>query len=198
MGIVVIRNRGIGEPVPGPMLSAITNLLPEEWIRRENTDWVAQYGPAGGNVACSVVLSGAERRSLHRPEVCLPAQGWNVTGKNIITLTLEDGRRVDAVLVQMLRDYAAPDGKARRIKALNLFFYAGSEGVTTADYYDHVFLSYLHSLTRNLNHRWALVSFYMPYSETEVGYGDPMAELGAMEELRDFAAKAAFKILKPL
>ena len=49
MGIVVIRNRGIGEAVPGPMLSAVTNLLPEDWIRRENTSWVAQYGPAGLN-----------------------------------------------------------------------------------------------------------------------------------------------------
>lgn len=64
MGIVVIRNRGIGEPVPGPMLSAITNLLPEEWIRRENTDWAAQYGPAGLNAVklpfLDAVDAGAE------------------------------------------------------------------------------------------------------------------------------------------
>ena len=76
MGIVVIRNRGIGEPTPGPMLSAVTNLLPEDWVRRENTYWVAQYGPAGGNLAglpfidavetganglCQMVAAAAER-----------------------------------------------------------------------------------------------------------------------------------------
>lgn len=65
MGIVVIRNRGIGEPVPGPMLSAITNLLPEDWIRQENTDWAAQYGPAGGSLGglpfIDAVNHGAER-----------------------------------------------------------------------------------------------------------------------------------------
>lgn len=64
MGIVVIRNRGIGEPVPGPMLSAVTNLLPEDWIRRENTEWVAQYGPAGLNAVklpfLDAVDAGAE------------------------------------------------------------------------------------------------------------------------------------------
>jgi hypothetical protein len=36
----------------------------------------------------------------------------------------------------------------------------------------------------------------MPYSETEVGYGDPMAELSAMEGLREFVTKAIPKILK--
>jgi hypothetical protein len=91
-----------------------------------------------------------------------------------------------------------PDGKPMRMKALNVFFYAGSEGVTTPDYYDHVLLSYLHALTRNLNHRWALVSFYMPYSEAELGKADPMAELGAMEDLRQFASEAAMEILQPL
>jgi exosortase len=154
--------------------------------------------PSGGNVACSVVLSGGERRSLHRPEVCLPAQGWNVTDKSRLSLQLANGRKVEAMLVRMLRDYAGPDGKPMRMKALNVFFYAGSEGVTTPDYYDHVLLSYLHALTRNLNHRWALVSFYMPYSEAELGKADPMAELGAMEDLRQFASEAAMEILQPL
>ncbi len=151
----------------------------------------------GANAMCSVVLSGAERRSLHRPEVCLPAQGWNVIDKSVTTLHSEDNRDVDVMLVRMLRDFAGPDGKARRVRALNVFFYVGSEGVTTPDYYDHVYKSYLHSLTRNINHRWALVSFYMPFSETEVGQDNPMVELGAIEELREFVAKAIPVILKP-
>ncbi|UZT28724.1 lysin B [Nocardia phage NS-I] len=61
MGIVVIRNRGIGEPVPGPMLSAVTNLLPESWTRRENTEWVAQYGPAGLNAVKLPFLDAVDR-----------------------------------------------------------------------------------------------------------------------------------------
>ncbi|MDN5722510.1 MAG: PE-PPE domain-containing protein [Corynebacterium sp.] len=45
-GIVVIRNRGIGEPEPGPTLSGVTDLLPSDWTCLENP-WLAQYGPAG-------------------------------------------------------------------------------------------------------------------------------------------------------
>ena len=151
----------------------------------------------GGQAVCSMVISGAERRSLHRPEICLPAQGWNVLGSNEFPIELADGRQLRAMLVQLQRDYKDEAGTMHRIKALNLFFYAGSEGVTTADYYDHVFKSYLHSLTRNINHRWALVSYYMPYSETEIGMGDPTADLAAVESLRELAAKLTPKFLKP-
>jgi hypothetical protein len=151
--------------------------------------------PTGGNVACSVVLSGAERRSLHRPEVCLPAQGWNVTDKRAIPVELPDGKQMTVMLVRMLRDFADDQGQLRRVRALNLFFYAGSHGVTTPDYYDHVFLSYLHGLTRNLNHRWALVSFYMPFSETDIGVSDPMGELAAVEQLREFVSQMVPEML---
>lgn len=147
--------------------------------------------PSGANVTLSVVLSGGVKRSLHRPEVCLPAQGWNVLDQVVVTTGDKEGDAQDVKLVRMLRDFAGPDGHPRRMRALNMFFYVGSEGVTTPDYYDHVFKSYLHSLTRNINHRWALVSFYMPYAESEVGGGDPMAELTAMEELREFVGRAS-------
>lgn len=147
--------------------------------------------PSGANVTLSVVLSGGVKRSLHRPEVCLPAQGWNVVDQVVVQTHDDEGHVQDVKLVRMLRDYAGPDGHPRRMRALNMFFYVGSEGVTTPDYYDHVLKSYVHSLTRNINHRWALVSFYMPYAESEVGGGDPMAELTAVEELREFVGRAA-------
>ncbi len=164
-----------------------TNMLAED-VRILRNHYIL---PSGANVTISVVLSGAERRSLHRPEICLPAQGWNVLDEVVVeTPDLKHGSQ-EMKMVRMLRDYAGPDGVPRRLRALNLFFYVGSQGVTTPDYYDHVLKSYLHALTRNVNHRWALVSFFMPFAESAVGQGDPMAELTAMEELREFAGQAA-------
>lgn len=40
--VTVIRNRGIGEPIPSPMLCAVTNDLPPTWHRVSNP-WLAQY-----------------------------------------------------------------------------------------------------------------------------------------------------------
>lgn len=167
-----------------------TNMLAED-VRIMRNHYLLK---SGVNVTISVVLSGAERRSLHRPEVCLPAQGWNVLDEMVVDTPDPQHGVQEMKMVRMLRDYAGPDGNPRRLRALNLFFYVGSEGVTTPDYFDHVLKSYLHSLTRNVNHRWALVSFFMPYAESAVGEGDPMAELTAMEELREFAGQAAAAI----
>jgi exosortase len=152
--------------------------------------------PNGGQAMCSMVISGAERRSLHRPEICLPAQGWNVLSSNELPVTLEDGRELRLKIVQLQRDYKDDSGELRRIKALNAFFYAGSEGVVTADYYDHVMKTYIHSLTKNLSHRWALLSFYLPYSEAAAGQGDPMADLAAIESVRQLVAAVAPKVIK--
>lgn len=41
--VTVIRTRGIGEPIPGPMLCAVTNDLPPQWHRVSNP-WLAMYG----------------------------------------------------------------------------------------------------------------------------------------------------------
>jgi exosortase len=167
-----------------------TNMLAED-VRIMRNHYLLS---SGANVTITVVLSGGERRSLHRPEVCLPAQGWNVLDEVVVDAPDPIHGTQEMKMVRMLRDFAGPDGTPRRLRALNLFFYVGSEGVTTPDYYDHVLKSYLHGLTRNVNHRWALVSFFMPYAESEVGRGDPLAELSAMEELREFAGRAAAEI----
>lgn len=34
--------------------------------------------PAGGQFALNIVLMGADRTSMHKPEFCLPGQGWNI------------------------------------------------------------------------------------------------------------------------
>ncbi|MGB7839719.1 MAG: exosortase-associated EpsI family protein, partial [Terrimicrobiaceae bacterium] len=32
----------------------------------------------GERISCQIVLAGGKKRSIHRPEVCLPAQGWTL------------------------------------------------------------------------------------------------------------------------
>ncbi|MDN5580941.1 MULTISPECIES: cutinase family protein [unclassified Corynebacterium] len=58
---VVIRSRGIGEPVPGPTLCAVTDRLPDSWTCLENP-WLAQYGPAGERLEGTVPFLDAVER----------------------------------------------------------------------------------------------------------------------------------------
>jgi EpsI family protein len=56
----------------------IESLPPDTGFSRRNYVWVAN--PAK-RVFLSIVLSGRDRTSIHRPEVCLVGQGWTIVGE---------------------------------------------------------------------------------------------------------------------
>jgi hypothetical protein len=82
---------------------------------------------------------------------------------------------------------------------VNFYWYIGSNGTTCADHYKHVFLSYFDSTFRNIQHRWAMASIFVPLPEQRVGQEDPFIELGAVEDARAFIAQLApqFMPVKP-
>lgn len=144
----------------------------------------------------TIVLSGPARRALHRPDICLPGQGWSIAGKVEVPVHLSDGREITVMMMRVFRDTLNESGRLVRLRGLNLFWYQGYGEVRTPDYYQHVFLTYFDSVFRNLNHRWALMSFFMPYSESELGTNDPIAEATAMQALRDMIGQVTPMVLK--
>lgn len=150
------------------------------------------YAAASGRqIMATVILSGYVKRSLHRPEVCLPNQGWTVTDRTQIPIHLEDGREIQAVMMRIFRDTEPQPGVRVRTRAVNIYWYIGSDGTTCPEFYDHVFLSYFDSIFRNIQHRWAMASIYVPVEEKLLGQDDPFAELSAVEDAREFIGKLA-------
>lgn len=145
----------------------------------------------GRQIMSTVILSGFEKRSLHRPEVCLPSQGWTVTDRTPVTLRLADGREITVMMVRIFRDAEPQPGTRIRSRAVNFYWYIGSDGTTCPDHYEHVFLSYFDSVFRNVQHRWAMASIFVPLPEQHVGQEDPFIELGAVEDARAFIAQLA-------
>ncbi len=137
-------------------------------------------------ILASIVLGGAEKRSLHSPDVCLPAQGWMVSSSRPITLDLGGGRSVEATLMSMYRDVEDAQGRRARLRALNLFWYVGSDGTTSASYQEHVWRTYRDAFLRNLNHRWSLLTFFVPLKAEAAGLEDPFAEIQALQDTEAF------------
>ncbi len=137
-------------------------------------------------VLATVVLSGAEKRSLHPPDVCLPAQGWLIARATPIEVDLGGGRLVTATLMNMYRDVEAENGQRSRIRAFNIFWYLGSDGATCAGYQEHLVRTYSDAFFKNINHRWALLTFFVPIKNSPGGFDDPFAEISALEEAKDF------------
>jgi exosortase len=147
-------------------------------------------------VLATIVLSGDSRRGLHRPDVCLPGQGWSIMDRQAVPVPLPDDPGHEAMMLRVFRDLTREDGTLVRVRGINLFWYEGYGGVRTADYYTHVFRTYLDSVFKNLNHRWALVSFFIQLPESRPGEHDGLDEAKALEELRDFVGQLAPQILQ--
>ena len=147
-------------------------------------------------VLATVVLSGAEKRSLHQPEVCLPSQGWVIGSQSIIDVDLGNNQQARATLLTMYRDAEPQPGRRVRIRALNIYWYQGSDGTTCPTFQEHVSTTYLDAVLRDVNHRWALVSFFTPLKEESADAPDPYAELGALEDTKAFIRELMPKVLK--
>lgn len=152
-------------------------------------------GPGGKQMSATVVLSGNTRRGLHRPDVCLPGAGWNIVGRQPLPLQLNDGHEVKAMMMRMFRDVKDErTGLIVRQRGINLFWYQGY-GTSTPNYYHHVFTTYMDSIFRGLNHRWALVSFFTQMPPEQPGMMDGLAEAKGLLELREFVQTVAPKLI---
>jgi hypothetical protein len=66
----------------------------------------------GNDIHCQIVLAGAEKRSIHRPEVCLPAQGWTIKSGEVVPVKLADGRTLEVMKLTVVRPVTLNNGTA--------------------------------------------------------------------------------------
>jgi exosortase len=156
------------------------------------------FSPGGRAIIATVVLSGTAKKTLHTPESCLPDAGWSIGRREVVTVTLADGRKIDASLMHIFREARLDDGSVIRLRALHLYWYHGSHGVTTPYYDMHNFITYRDAIFRDLNHRWCQVSFYtvLPPGATGVDGMEGEMEMAVKTELVRFAGQAGDALVK--
>jgi len=132
------------------------NLLPKdtEFARRFYTD------SHGNQIECSIVLSGAEQRSIHRPEGCLTGQGWTIVGQDNIPIPLVSGHNLVARKLTLERHVTDPNGGGTvTVRAFYVYWFVG-QNVTTPSEMQRVLLSNWDRVVQNRAHRWAYVSVF--------------------------------------
>jgi exosortase len=102
----------------------------------------------------TVVLAGAERRSIHRPEVCLDGQGWTILDSKLIPIEIARGKVLHVKDLFLERLWVNKEGLKRPLRAHYVYWFVGTD-VTTPHNWTRVWLSSWDSVARNVNHRWA-------------------------------------------
>ncbi len=105
----------------------------------------------------SLVLAGAERRSIHRPEVCLDGQGWTLLDSRIMPVEISPGRTLHVKDLLVERELRRSGGKPKMLRAHYVYWFIG-EDVTTPSNAMRVWLTTWDNIARNVNHRWAYAS----------------------------------------
>jgi exosortase len=109
-------------------------------------------GGASVDVGCEIVLSGATKSSIHRPQVCLIAQGWTIQREQTIPITLSNG------LSQKVRILTIGRTEEGRVyTGYYIYWYVGKDR-TTEDNFERILLTSWDRVVRRVNHRWAYVT----------------------------------------
>lgn len=110
-------------------------------------------------VFLSIVLSGRDRTSIHRPELCLVGQGWTIRGAEQRGFR----RPVDAqavefpvTLLRIEREATTRRGDKVVVPALLAYWFVGTERVV-ATHWERMFFSAVDRLRHLRGHRWAYV-----------------------------------------
>ena len=145
----------------------------------------------GDYISCQIVLSGGEKRSIHRPETCLPGQGWTIGDARKIPVRLDNGKVQNVQKLTLSRRVEV--GPNDRRKFTNEFFYwFVGQDKTTPEHRERVLLTSWDRVFHNINHRWAyvVVSGLVP-DQTRPG---AQTEEQTIESLKKFIGKIAPQI----
>ena len=118
------------------------------------------YGSLGSprfdRILCSIVLSGAEKRSIHRPERCLPSQGWRIENSQTETIPLESGHALQVTALLLDKPATLSDGTTITRRSYYIYWFVG-KNITTAHQYQRILMTNWDLLVHRVNQRWAYV-----------------------------------------
>jgi hypothetical protein len=119
---------------------------------------------SGNSLTAQIVLSGGEKRSIHRPEICLPAQGWSIQAGEVIPVTLANGREIEVMKLTLVRDIEVAPGERRPLKSHFLYWFVGKDS-TTPHHLVRLAKTNWDMVVKKLQHRWAYVIVSAPVLE---------------------------------
>lgn len=131
-------------------------------------------------VFLSIVLSGRDRTSIHRPEICLVGQGWTIVDQTRHAFTRPDTKAVliPATVLRVEREFTTARGQKVKVPALFAYWFVGADKIVATNA-QRIALSSFDRIRHLEAHRWAYVAV-----QTFAGDGEAAA-LARMQSVLD-------------
>jgi hypothetical protein len=146
------------------------------------------YDALGDVYRVTVVINGKSRQSIHRPEVCLPAQGFSLENGHVVEFHLDNGSLLPMRCVDLRRRDSASSLR------MGQGYYFVSRHNLVASHLSRMLISIRDRAFRNRITRWAMVTLFCeeplastPEREKAVAaflsqLNEALIKLGAVEE----------------
>ncbi|MCC7374616.1 MAG: exosortase-associated EpsI family protein [Verrucomicrobiales bacterium] len=115
------------------------------------------YSAADGfQVQLSGVLMGTDRTSIHKPEYCLPGQGFAITARSQRTIAITQPHRYDLPVTRLdaIREVKLPDGRVASQGAVYVYWFV-SENRLSNDHLQRMWWLALDLIRTGELQRWA-------------------------------------------
>lgn len=160
--------------------------LPEEtgYLPDDTTYGRRKYvAPDGFVIITSVVMMGADRTSIHRPEFCLTGQGWKIdqhaTGVEKVQLDGPSAKDLEYNRMLLDKDVDVGDGRTVPVRGMYLYWFV-ADGQETVGQMDRMLMMASEMARTGKLQRWAYVAYF--------AYCAPEQETEALGRLRKFIA----------
>ncbi|HWY41401.1 MAG TPA: EpsI family protein [Chthoniobacterales bacterium] len=169
----------------------------ERAILAKDTQFVRKdyKSPEGDQIFVSIVLSGDDMTtSIHRPERCLPAQGWQVRASAKRAIQLPDGKSFDVTRLQNAQTLETPDKRQIEVTNLNYYWFVGYDEMT-ASHLTRTGIDIRDRILHGQSQRWAYVT--VAANVTQGIWRPERSEEQTTEMLEKFMQELAPRLQKP-
>ena len=158
----------------------VTNMLPKDTSlasRKYNS-------PDGFQVVINTVMMGKDRTSIHKPEYCLPGQGWQIIKREPMTIAMAGPPAYDlpATKWTLSKMYTDPEGHTFPIEGHYVFWFA-AENKLTGSHSERLWWMMRDLLKTGVLERWSYISYFSVFL--------PANEAAASERMKQFVAASA-------
>src|ERR1700730_351216 len=115
------------------------------------------YTRGTDQIYVSIVLSGPDMNtSIHRPERCLPAQGWTISDSKTITLPVPSGL-LKTTRLHNIRSVRTDNGQVLTLNSVDYYWFVGHSDVTSS-HFERTWIYMRDRILKGQNQQWAYVT----------------------------------------
>ena len=112
--------------------------------------------PEGDQFSVTAVVSGQDRTGIHRPQYCLPAQGWDILDHRVSSVPITNNQTIDVNILDLQETSKDKDSRNRRSPSSYAYFYVGRH--TTPSYLNMIFWISYDRLFNGTSTPWTYIS----------------------------------------